>query len=29
MEHQKIWNSLNEESDSNFVTEKWNIVIGQ
>ena len=25
MEHQKILNSLNEPSDSKFVTRKWNI----
>ena len=24
MEHQKILNLLNEESDSTFVTRKWN-----
>ena len=26
MERQKILNSLNEASDSKFVTKKWNIV---
>ena len=26
MEHQKILNSLNEASDSKFVTKKWNFV---
>ena len=25
MEHQKIWNLLNEPNDSKFVTKKWNI----
>ena len=29
MEHQKIFNFLNEASDSKFVTRKWNIVIDQ
>ena len=26
MEHQKIFNLLNEANDSKFVTRKWNIV---
>ena len=29
MEHQKILNLLNEESNSKFVTRKWNIVNDQ
>ena len=29
MEHQKILNLVNESSDSNFVTSKWNIVNDQ
>ena len=29
MEHQKILNLLNEASDFNFVTRKWNIVNDQ
>ena len=29
MEHQKILNSLNEASDSKFVTRKWSIVNDQ
>ena len=29
MKHQKILNSLNEESDSKFVSRKWNIDNGQ
>ena len=29
MEHQKLLNSLNEASDSKFVTKKWNIVNDQ
>ena len=26
MEHQKIFNLLNDANDSSFVTRKWNIV---
>ena len=29
MDHQKLLNSLNEESNSKFVTRKWNIVNDQ
>ena len=29
MEHQKILNSLNESSDSKFVTRKWDIANDQ
>ena len=29
MEHQKILNSLNEPSDSKFVTRKWDIANDQ
>ena len=29
MAHQKILNLLNEESDSKFVTRKWNFVNDQ
>ena len=29
MKHQKILNSLNEESDSKFVSRNWNIDNGQ
>ena len=29
MDHQKLLNSLNEESNSKFATRKWNIVNDQ